>query len=247
MRGLDHSTLAIEAEGAVGDREFVVVDEAGQFLSQRILPRLAAIGAVRVGETLRLEFEGRRLETALVRGEEADVTVFTDKIRGRHVSREADDFVSAALGRPLRVFRYQPEKPRVRVAPSGDEFVTRFADAAQVLLVNGASIAELAKHAGMDVPAARFRANVVVDGFPAWSEESWKRVRLGDLELEITKPCARCKIITIDQWTGSEGPRVPLEILKTGPKGEQPKSILGMYLRVLRPGSVKVGDPVEAF
>jgi uncharacterized protein YcbX len=38
--------LALEADGAmeVGDREWVIVDEDGEFLSQREYPRMALIG-----------------------------------------------------------------------------------------------------------------------------------------------------------------------------------------------------------
>jgi uncharacterized protein YcbX len=48
----------------------------------------------------------------------------------------------------------------------------------------------------------RFRPNLVIEGSEAYAEDSWKRIRIGDVEFRVVKPCARCILTTIDPQTG---------------------------------------------
>lgn len=54
---------------------------------------------------------------------------------------------------------------------------------------------QLEQVAGRSVDPLRFRANLYLSGLPAWQELSLvgRRVRLGDVELEVLRPTDRCR------------------------------------------------------
>ena len=91
----------------------------------------------------------------------------------------------------------------------------------------------------------RFRANLVIDGAPAWAEDTWRRLRIGGLILRIVKGCSRCAIPTLDPLTGEQ------------PDGNEPLQTLASFRRDARgimfgqnaiadaPGRLRVGDSVE--
>lgn len=61
----------------------------------------------------------------------------------------------------------------------------------------------------------RFRPNLVVEGSAAFAEDDWKRVRIGDVEFRVVKPCSRCILTTIDPQTGERSAdREPLATLQ---------------------------------
>lgn len=49
-------------------------------------------------------------------------------------------------------------------------------------------------------------------GCGAFDEDTWKKIRIGDLILRIAKPCSRCITTTVDQSTGLPG-KEPLATL----------------------------------
>jgi uncharacterized protein YcbX len=53
----------------------------------------------------------------------------------------------------------------------------------------------------------RFRPNIVVDGAPAWAEDSWlgRRLRIGSAIFAVDSHCGRCVVTTTDQDTGERG------------------------------------------
>ena len=50
----------------------------------------------------------------------------------------------------------------------------------------------------------RFRPNVVVRDTEAFAEDPWKRIRIGEVVLDVVKPCSRCTIPGVDQITGAD-------------------------------------------
>lgn len=245
LRGLTLGELMLGTDGPEGDREFVVTDESGKFLTQRQIPAMQLISARKLKNELLLDAAGVAVSVPL-KGDtaEADVTVWSEQVRGLHLSDEADAFLSKRLGRAVKLYAYQPSRPRLRKSnSSGVEFETRFPDQAQVLLTSTESLKALSAFVGLSLEMERFRPNVVVDGVPAWGEENWKKVRVGGAELEVMRLCTRCKIITIDPRTAVMGDPTPLEALKTV-KGPRAKMEFGIHCRVVKPGIIRPGDAV---
>lgn len=247
MRGLSFPEILIGEDGLPGDREFVVTDLDGKFLTQRQIPLMATVDAVVEKGHLRLStMSSGGVSLAIPsEGREEAVMVWRDEVQALTMGREADEFVTSILGRPARLFRYLPAKPRVRQSPRGKEFQLHFPDQAQILLTNIQSLNALNEALPETLPMNRFRANFVIDGAEAWSEEDWKEIHIGDAQFEVMKNCSRCKIVTTDQVTGAVGSAEVLTVLKSVIKGEQKAADFGMHLRILRAGSVKVGDEVK--
>ncbi len=91
----------------------------------------------------------------------------------------------------------------------------------------------------------RLRPNLVVAGCEPFAEDGWKRLRIGDVELEVVKPCARCVLITADPEQARFDPeQEPLRTLSTYRKRGN-KVLFGQNVLVRRPGELRVGAPVE--
>lgn len=59
LRGCSVSSCDIDSLGLVGDRRFMVVDETGRFLTQRVIPKMALIDTGISSSALTLSFAGR--------------------------------------------------------------------------------------------------------------------------------------------------------------------------------------------
>ena len=90
----------------------------------------------------------------------------------------------------------------------------------------------------------RFRPSVVVRGAPAWDEDRWRRVRIGEALFRVVKGCDRCVITTLDPETAAKG-REPIATLARHRKWDG-KTWFGMHLVPDTPGAtISLGDEVE--
>ena len=87
----------------------------------------------------------------------------------------------------------------------------------------------------------RFRPNLVIDGEAAYAEEGWQRIRIGEVEFELFKPCTRCVMTTVDLQTAEKSPQQ--EPLRTLAKTR--KAIFGMNMIALNSGVLRLGDAVN--
>ena len=229
--------------GPDGDRRFAVVDRDGRFLSQRAHPGMTRIRPRPLsGSGVRLEAPGLEpLEVVPEPGREpVEVTVWKDRLGAVDCGDAAARWLSEFLGIPVRL-AWLPEDG-LRVRPDGSRRMTAFADAEPVLLVTDGSLAEVSREAGSEVGAERFRVNLVVHRAPPWAEDGWRRIRVGEAELEIVKPCARCSIVALDPATGV---RQPAALRALGRIRRRDGEVwFGQNARVTVPGTVRTNDPV---
>jgi uncharacterized protein len=211
--------LVLDADGAagVGDREWVIVDADGEFVSQRELPRMALIETKLTGSHLRLKAPGMLLlEVPLAsEGDVQEVQVWNDRVNAVTQGDVADAWVSRYLDMPARLMRFDPEGQRLSNVRymSPDVAPYKFADAFAVLVTNQASLDDLNQRLaaqGQDpVTLERFRANVVLEGLDAYEEDYLKTLRIGDITLRVVKRCARCTVPGVDPATGVASSIVP--------------------------------------
>lgn len=83
----------------------------------------------------------------------------------------------------------------------------------------------------------------MVKGCDPFAEETWKRIRIGGVDMALVKPCARCMVTTIDKDTLAKS-KEPLKTLSTYRKQEL-GVIFGMNIIPLNEGVVRVGMSVE--
>lgn len=208
------------------DREWMVVDADGNFLTQRQHPKMAAIVPKIKLETLELRAPGMLSldiplglphpdEERLVR-----VRVWNDTVQAYDCDDVTATWFSQFLGTPCRLVRFHPDARRFADAKwtGGVEAPTLFGDGYPLLVISAASLADLNDRLRAQgraaLPMNRFRPNLVIDGIGAFEEDFAATIVAGSAVIKPVKPCPRCSIPSIDQATGEVGPS-PLDTLQT--------------------------------
>ena len=207
------------------DREWMVVDADGQFMTQREHPRMALIVPRIKADTLELRAPGMlRLEVPLGLPDPSEETTLTvqvwdDSVQAYDCDETTATWFSKFLGVPCRLVRFHAEAKRIanKEWTSGLEAPTLFADGYPMLVISEASLADLnskLQAQGREpLPMNRFRPNIVVNGIEAFEEDVTESFRIGDAVLKPVKPCPRCPMTSVDQASGEFGSS-PLDILQ---------------------------------
>ena len=246
-RGTSLDVAAVGARGIVADRQWMVVDADGHFLTQRELPRLALIEpSLRNGL---LEISAPNMPTLSVpvgeAGERVDVVVWDDRCVAVDHGADVAAWFSQVLDTPCRLVRIADDEVR----PADPEFAAPtdqvgFADGFSFLLTSRASLDELNRRLEIPLPMNRFRPNIVIDGIEPFEEDGWKRIRIDGITFEVAKPCARCAITTVDQNT-AERSKEPLRTLATFRNQPGRGVMFGQNLIHDSTGVLHVGADVE--
>ena len=215
-RRISLQTAYVEPRGIQFDRRWMVVGEAGMFMSQRDFPRLTLISARIDSDVLYVNAPGMPMLELPVRPHFSDVVqvqVHDDVTQGVSVGEEAKNWFSNFLGAPCRLV-FMPDEILRPVGPDysrgGD--VVSFADAFPLMLISQSSLDDLNTRLTVPVPMDRFRPNIVIRGCGAYDEDTWKKIRIGEVVFRLVKPCSRCVTTTVDQATGVQG-KEPLATL----------------------------------
>ena len=242
--------ITLDKLGLDGDRRWMLVDEAsGRFLTQRAVARMSQLSALyneRGGLTL--SAPGHSAIDVAVPGADAElrgVTIWRDTLRVPDAGAEAAAWVSDFVGKPTRLVQVPLERARTTEAGYGkDDDQVAFADGFPLLLIGQASLEDLSQRVGRPLEMLRFRPNLVIEGSSAYAEDGWKRVRIGDIEFRLVKPCARCILTTIDPQTGERSAdREPLATLQQY-RAEEDGAMFGQNLVNDSNGRLEVGMPV---
>ncbi len=199
------------------DRAWMVVDEQGEFVTQRELPRMALIQPSLKHDDLVLRAPGMLALHLSLNGVEGSVRakVWNDWVAAYDMGDLAAQWFSDFLGRRLRLVRFDPEQRRLsdKRWTGVLEAENAFADGFPLLVTSTASLYELNQrlraqgHA--DVTLARMRPNLVLDGLEAHGEDHLDQIVFdtaeGPVRLKLVKPCARCSIPDVDPLTAETG------------------------------------------
>jgi uncharacterized protein YcbX len=210
-------SLVIET-GLEFDRAWMVVDEHGDMLTQRELPRMALVTPTLRQSDMVLRAPGMlALHIALDSVEQPTrVRVWDDEVAAYEMGALAGQWFSDLLGlKGLRLVRFDPEHKRLSDAKWAGNVAAEnaFADAFPLLVANTASLADLntrlAARGTAPVAMERFRPNLVLDGLQAWDEDHIDEITIttdeGPVRLKLVKPCVRCSIPNVDPATAATG------------------------------------------
>lgn len=208
------------------NREWMVVDLDGNFLTQREYPRMAQIVPRLRLDQLQLRAPGMlqlNIPLDLPHPDTArtlQVRVWNDTLQAYDCDELTATWFSKALGVPCRLVRFHPEARRIASLDwtDGIEAPNMFADGFPLLVIAQASLDDLNRklqaHGRAPLPMDRFRPSLVIGGVDAFEEDYAAALRIGDALIKPVKPCPRCPIPSVDQATGEIGPD-PLDILRT--------------------------------
>lgn len=212
-------TLLIET-GLEFDRAWMVVDEHGEMVTQREMPRMALVRPQFRADDLVLRAPGMLALHLRLDAVEAPTRarVWDDEVRAYDMGALAAQWISDFLGAKLRLVRFDPEHKRLadRRWTGEVEAETAFSDAYPLLVASLASLADLnerlAARGASAVGIDRFRPNLVLDGLAAFEEDHIDELTIdtgaGAVRLRLVKPCVRCTIPDVDPATGERGTAV---------------------------------------
>jgi uncharacterized protein len=120
-----------------------------------------------------------------------------------------------------------------------------FSDVARkvISIINLASVAAIEDMVGAPVNPLRFRGNVYVEGWPAWSELDLvgKDLRIGrDAKLKTVKRIVRCAATNVDPDTGLRDLELPQALMRNLQHAD-----CGIYAEVVGEGEIAEGDAIE--
>jgi len=238
VKGLNGEALdrvdVCAGEGLPDDRRFALAHAASQF--DRTAPQwLPKQNFLQLMRDERLALLDARFD-----GDSGYLTIFRG---GRQVARGQvtqplgrvliEQFLDAFIEPGPRGNPHIVEAPGVMLSDVPEKFVS---------IANLSSVKDIERVARVPVDPRRFRANLHLDGLPAWAELAWpgKTVTVGNVELEVVEKINRCAAIEVNPDTGARD----LHLLKILQEGFS-HTACGVYARVTGSGTLRVGDTVR--
>ncbi|KAJ5350882.1 hypothetical protein N7541_008609 [Penicillium brevicompactum] len=285
-RGLEVTQTLLKSHGLDLDRRWMLIDSStNQFLTIRQIPNMTRIGTalspdgheliITIPKSQDMEAELHKISipshpspdwlaenTSL-----GPVCIWDVDTDGYRYSEAINAPFSEFLGREVALV-YKGPTPRVLKGngnPSvlGRVQTTGFPDVHPVLIASESSLHELNKRLeqkGVDpITVERFRPNIVVRGGKAWSEDSWKLVRITGasgsgselgkpLDLDIVARCARCQVPNVEPSTAVKHKKQPWDMLvsyRRVDEGIKFKPCFGMLSAPRNEGVIGVGMRLE--
>lgn len=111
-----------------------------------------------------------------------------------------------------------------------------------VSIINLGSVAALEQVVGRSVHPLRFRANLYVQGWPAWHELDLvgQTLKIGDARLKVVKRTVRCAATNVDPDSAERDMAIPETLQRTLGHAD-----CGVYAEVISGGHIAEGDAVE--
>ena len=254
-RGESLASGVVEPWGLRGDRRWMLVDETGETVTAREHRHLMLVQPQITEAGLRVTMPGEPTLDVPVpdAGELVPVSVFGGTpFLATLAAAEAHTWFTGVLGASVRlVHADDPTRRTASPRLAGPGVPVSFADGYPLNVAAESSLAALndliAKGRFAEqgpLPMVRFRANLVVAGAPAWAEDGWRRIRVGEAVFRVVKGCDRCAIPTTDTETAVrfKEPTFTLARHRRWDGGVW----FGMNIVPENPGAtVKVGDGVE--
>jgi MOSC domain-containing protein len=243
-RGIPVDQWDVDEFGLRYDRRFMLVDQTGEFMTQRDHPRLALVNPAITANLLRVNAPGMPPLELPLQPKPAvitRVTVWADSCEAVWTGEPAARWFSDFLGIPCSLVHmpadsWRPTNPAYD--PTGSR--VSFADAYPILVISEESLADLNRRLAQPLPMNRFRPNLTMSGGGPYAEDRWSRIQIGSMVLNLVKPCDRCVITTTDQTTTERGVE-PLRTLATYRKVDG-KVFFGQNAVHEAPGQLRVGD-----
>ncbi|NBU25815.1 MAG: MOSC domain-containing protein, partial [Gammaproteobacteria bacterium] len=174
-RVIDLASARVGRHGLEFDRCWLLVDAEDRFITQRTHSALARLeaspsdnGGLRLSHPAAGTLELPPPAALTAPGELREVRVWSRRVTARDCGARAAAFASAVVGAPARL-----------VAAMADTFP----DGYPLLVCNAASLADLAARLPAPIPMARFRPNLVVEGWEAWEEDRIAELCIGAVRL----------------------------------------------------------------
>ncbi|SMB80427.1 hypothetical protein SAMN05660772_01621 [Pasteurella testudinis DSM 23072] len=235
----------VQPYGLEFDRTFMLSEADGTFISARKDGELFAFSALPTAQGLWVQHaDGSTLDvryTDFRRQHSCEVwgNHFASLIADEDTNRWFSDKLQRAV--QLRWLGFQSQR-RIKRYP---QQALSFADGYPLLLTNLQSFAAVQQQCPTAIEMAQFRANLVIDHAPAFSENRWKQIQIGEVRFINAKPCIRCVLTARNAQTAELHAKMePFRTLKKHFADDNGQPVFGTNLVPLNSGIIKVGDPL---
>ncbi len=241
-------TVKVLGTGLQGDRRFMLTKLDGSFITGRTHPKITSISSYYRGEDLVLQHASCAellLQPQKFSSSYFPTSVWGTSFMGQGCGLSADQWISELLGEPLRILYFGEQSKRK--VDKHEVHEVGFADGFPLLLVNDNSLAHLNQRLPVPISMANFRPNIAITGLPAWQEDEWAKIRIGEVLFELPKPCSRCVFTTVDPHTQQLDKNIePLKTLTSYRQEQDGTNVMfGENMLALNSGTIKIGDKVE--
>lgn len=244
--GMPLARARVTEEGLLGDRRYMVAKPDGTFITARTHPQLQLVVATPMEGGLQLRYPGLA-PLALLEAEFSlapqSTGVWGDSFSALHTQERADAWLSLIAGEPVRLLWLGERSDRFRTKTG-----TRvsFADGYPLLLIGQASLEDLNLRSDALHQMSQFRTNLVAGGTRPFEEDGWRRIRIGEVEFLVAKPCSRCIMTTVEPGSDRfNALKEPLATLSRYRRGEDGEVYFGQNLVALNEGWIEAGCEIE--
>lgn len=221
------------------DRQWMLVNQDGDFQTQRSFPKMAQLAAkVTRGRVTCYEKKNPENKISFKASEALDetlkVNIWSDKLKAQTVNAQVDEWFSDQLGSHVRLVNKTNRKKYVHKLKQS--YPTNYPDAYPYLVLSTNSLKEINSHLENKIGLERFRANIILEGEEAFFEDQLDEFNISDISFKMIKRCGRCPVVNTDQDT-AQVYKEPLKSLAKYRKFRK-KVMVGMNAVALNEGVI---------
>ena len=243
-KGVQLPQALVEEKGLKDDRRYMLVDLQGEFITGRTHPQLTQVN---------IEFSKKGLYVSAPNhpsfyvqpdnfsAQTLNVNIWSDSLQAQHCHAEYDQWFSRFLDEPCQLVYFSEASIR---CVKNKKTQVGFADGYPLLLINQASVDQLNTLLDKPVSALHFRPNLVIKGDFPFIEDTWARIKIGEVEFDVSKPCSRCNFTNVDPKTGKADLEQPFKTLAEF-RFNEGEVDFGQNLIPLNEGIIRSGDRIE--
>jgi len=247
LGGIRLKSSKVLPKGLLYDRRWMLIDDEGCFITQRVHPAMAFFKLSLSGDHITIAYkdEYKYLSAqAAVSSIPVTATIWDDTVEVFEVLGDYSQWFSQRLGINCRLVYF----PEVNQRPIDEKYRLKndqvsLADGYPFLIIGQSSLDDLNSRLVNPLPMNRFRPNFVFTGGVPFEEDDWRSFTIGNSRFAGVKPCSRCVLTTVNQETAERGSE-PISTLATYRKSNN-KIYFGQNLLVLECNEIYEGDSIE--
>lgn len=218
LGGISLQEARLTSKGLMYDRNWMLLDESGIFMTQRNHPKMALIDTQIKNGDLIFSHKKTNSVASIPILNNYGVTLRTKVWSTSCEVQKVDtigEWFSNIFGFKCNLVFFPKKNVRTKETEEGvEKRIASLADKSPILIANTASLKELNGRLDAPIPMNRFRANIIGNGKNAYEEDNWKSIKIAGTTFETVEICGRCKLINVNHLT-AETSKEPLETLST--------------------------------
>lgn len=248
LSGYSVKNALVTDRGLQYDRRWMIIDEAGKFITQRSLHKMSLLRAEINDEEVELSNKISNDKISFKIDQKTDrsinAVIWDDIVNTIQVDEQIDEWLCDNLNTKCSLV-YMPDSSRRMVDKkySLNNDITSLSDAYPFLIIGEQSLNDLNARLKQKISMDRFRTNFVFSGGNSFDEDKWRIIKIGEILFYPVKPCSRCTVPTIDPSTGETG-NEPLTTLSLFRKADN-KIYFGQNMLHSGVGDIKINTEIE--